>query len=127
MNWLGRTMLMILLLTGSSMGQELWNLGSSQDWLSAGPIYSMAPYYYHPYPYDQLSGFAKLYAYDYASPFYFPSYYFVDPKPYYTEFWAQAYPGVWWVGYHQDLGRTLDIARTGSSFRIYRGGVWQPP
>jgi hypothetical protein len=122
------SVLMLMLLAGASMGQELWDLGSSQDYLSVGPIYSTTPYYYYPYTYDQLSGFGKFFVYDYSSPYYFPSYWYAtNPTPVYPEFWAQPYPNVWWVGSHRDLSRTLEIARTGSSFKVYQGGVWHPP
>ena len=38
--------LALVMLTAISASQETWNLGSSDDWLSAGPVYHTGPFYY---------------------------------------------------------------------------------
>jgi hypothetical protein len=107
--------------------QELWDLGSSQDWLSAGPIYATSPYYvspyytgpyYYYYPYSGIpSGFTDFYFADYA---YRPYYY--GPYWDYTYSWPYLYDGA-----HRDLPKTIDYARAHSSLMVYRNGVWLPP
>ena len=38
--------LALVMLTAISTSQESWNLGSSDDWLSSGPVYHSGPFYY---------------------------------------------------------------------------------
>ena len=38
--------LALVMLTAISTSQESWNLGSSDDWLSTGPVYHSGPFYY---------------------------------------------------------------------------------
>jgi hypothetical protein len=131
------------LLMGVSTGEDLWDLGSSQDWLSAGPVYAHSAYRYNPY-YGQPSGFADFYSLDYALPYYSPYYYMPYyaayyapdympywylsyPEPYSTGFVVKSSPRPWWVGSHADLSKTMDYARTRSSLRVYRDDSWQTP
>ncbi len=68
------SILLFGLLAGSASSQ-LWDLGSSQDWLSVGPIYHTGPYYapfsklpsgiYYPYG-NQSPGFQKFFSLDYS-------------------------------------------------------------
>jgi hypothetical protein len=41
------SMLVLAMLTAIGASQDSWNLGSSEDWMSTGPVYHMGPYY-HP-------------------------------------------------------------------------------
>jgi hypothetical protein len=36
----------LVMLTAIGVSQDSWNLGSSDDWLSTGPVYHIGPYYY---------------------------------------------------------------------------------
>jgi hypothetical protein len=36
----------LALLTSIGAGQDSWNLGSPEDWLSVGPVYHNGPFYY---------------------------------------------------------------------------------
>jgi hypothetical protein len=95
------------------------------DWLGAGPIYSYGgvfnPYYTHypTYIYTPPSyGILPVY----ADPFQYSSW------PYADQYLGWIYPPrSWWIGAHKDLTKTLDIARTGSSIRIYSNGLWRTP
>ena len=53
---------------------QLWDLGTSEDWLSAGPIYHTGPYYYPSY-------YTPVYYY-YYYPYYYPSYYAINYPTY---------------------------------------------
>lgn len=113
--------------------QELWNQGSSQDWLSAGPIYATGtyytgPYYYYPY-YGIPSGFTDLYLADYASmPYYYAPYWdYPYSWPYLTDYRARIPDSSRWVGDHRDLPQAIDYARARSSLRVYMDGAWLPP
>ncbi|MDD4161656.1 MAG: hypothetical protein PHW87_04160 [Methanothrix sp.] len=103
------------------------------DWLGVGPIYSYGPYYayqpYYTYYYPAYS-----YAHSYSTwPVYAASYWYNprtnwEPYYYYSPYFVSKYPtNVWWVGTHGDLPKTLDIARSGSSMRIYSNGIWRTP
>ena len=35
-----------VMLTAIGASQDSWNLGSSDDWLSTGPVYHNGPFYY---------------------------------------------------------------------------------
>ena len=39
-------MLALAMLTAIGASQESWDLGSSEDWLSTGPVYHIGPFYY---------------------------------------------------------------------------------
>jgi len=98
----------------SAEGNEKKAIESSpgHDWLGVGPIYSydglISPYYPYYYP-----------TYSYFLPGSQPAYY----NPTYLVARFPAYP--WWIGEHGGLGKTMQIARSGSSMRVYSGGVWQ--
>ena len=66
--------LLLSLLTGFAFGQESWNLGSSEDWLSIGPVNHIGPYYY---PDSDLPIGIQRFLINYPSypPIYYPSYY----------------------------------------------------
>ena len=38
--------LALVMLTAIGASQDSWNLGSSDDWLSTGPVYHFGPFYY---------------------------------------------------------------------------------
>jgi hypothetical protein len=38
--------LALVMLTSIGASQDSWNLGSSEDWLSTGPVYHFGPFYY---------------------------------------------------------------------------------
>ncbi len=86
--------------------------GPAWDWLAVYPVYSnnvlVSPYYPYYYP-----------TYSYIWPRVQPAYYYpTRPAQSYI-----AYP--WWIGEHWDLGKTMQIARYGSSVRIYSPVGWQ--
>jgi len=102
------------------------------DWLGSGPVYRygdvILPYYQYYYP-----------AYSYTPPGYptrqtyidtlwhYPWSY-LDPNYYYQPYFFQKYPvNARWIGTHEDLQKTIAIARTGSSVRIYSNGFWRTP
>lgn len=124
------TFILLLLVALSilpSFGQESGNLTQPQDWLGVYPVYRLSSYY----P-----------SYDYYQPPYIPPGY-INPRydyaaPYntYDPFWRFSYSWLysdfrmsypWWLGEHSGLQKTLDIARSRSSVRIYWAGSWQPP
>jgi hypothetical protein len=39
-------MFALAMLTAIGASQESWDLGSSEDWLSTGPVYHIGPFYY---------------------------------------------------------------------------------
>lgn len=86
--------------------------GPAWDWLGVYPVYSynglLSPYYPYYYP-----------TYSYAGPGAQPAYY----HPTYLVSRVPTHP--WWVGAHNDLGKTMQIARFGSSIRVYTPGGWQ--
>lgn len=81
------------------------------DWLGVRPIYSsnglLSPYFPYYYP-----------TYSYFLPGSQPAYFY----PTYLVGRYSAYP--WWIGEHGDLGKTMQVARYGSSMRVYSSGVW---
>ncbi len=77
------SLLLFGLLIGSASSQESWDLGSSQDWLSSGPIYHTGPYYYPGY-------YMPIYYIEYY-PNYYPSYYPVY-YPIYDVYYPPYYP-----------------------------------
>lgn len=72
----GLSLILFGILIGSASSQESWDLGSSQDWLSVGPIYHTGPYYYP----------------DYYIPVYYPSYYPIYHPVYYPLYDTYNYP-----------------------------------
>lgn len=87
------------------------------DWLGVGPIYSLGSLFWTGYPYYAYYSPSYLHPWPYVQPFYYypPSYIGVYPE----------YP--LWVGSHKDLDKTLAIARSGSSVKVYANGTWQTP
>lgn len=86
--------------------------GPAWDWLGVYPVYSynglLSPYYPYYYP-----------TYSYTWPKVQPAYFY----PTYLVQRYSAYP--WWIGAHNDLGKTMQIARFGSSIRVYTPAGWQ--
>ena len=129
-----------LFLAGSSAQEEnpLWNLGSSEDYLST-PVYRYYPYSFSDYypKFGNQTGLASFFNNDYI---YTPSPYYTQPyyvSPYYTQpYWAYPFPGSsawnlymsrpWFIGGHSNLPKTMEIARNRSSLRVYSGGAWIP-
>jgi hypothetical protein len=66
--------LAIAALTAIGASQDSWNLGSSDDWLSTGPVYFIGPYYY---PNSDLSNGTQGFLNTYPSylPFDYSNYY----------------------------------------------------
>jgi hypothetical protein len=66
--------LMLSLLMGFALGQESWELGSQQDWLSVGPVKHVGPYYF---PNSDLSTGLQRFLTDYPAytPIYYHNYY----------------------------------------------------
>lgn len=104
--------------TGAAQGQtpdspeKNAEKGQSWDWLGVYPVYSydglLSPYY----------------------PYYYPTYSYLWPKSqpayYYPTYVVQRYrASPWWIGAHNDLGKTMQIARYGSSIRVYSPSGWQ--
>ena len=56
--------LMLAMLTAIGTSQESWDLGSSDDWMSVGPVYHIGPYYY---PNSDLSTGTQRFLYTYPS------------------------------------------------------------
>lgn len=92
----------------NSPGKKVEN-GPAWDWMAVYPIYSynglISPYYYPAYSYAWRG---------------------VQPAYYYPAYLSRRYPtSPWWIGEHWDLGKTMQIARYGSSIRVYSPGGWQ--
>jgi hypothetical protein len=82
-------LLLFGLLIAPVYSQASWDLGSSQDWLSVGPIYHTAPYFayypgyytptyywnYYPYYNPFYNPVYYTYKYPYNFPYYYPHYY----------------------------------------------------
>jgi hypothetical protein len=85
--------------------------GPAWDWLGVYPVYSynglLSPYY----------------------PYYYPTYSQTwRPASFYPTYLVQRYSAYpWWIGPHYDLGKTMQIARSSSSVRVYSQGAWQTP
>lgn len=75
------------LLAGSASSQDSWDLGSSQDWLSVGPIYHTGPYYYP----------------DYYMPVYYSSYYPIY-YPVYYPIYSTYYSPDYYPRHHKNFG-----------------------
>jgi hypothetical protein len=66
--------LALVMLTAIGASQDFWNLGSSADWLSTGPVYHSGPFYY---PNSDLPIGTQqfLNTYPIYMPFSYPNYY----------------------------------------------------
>lgn len=93
------------------------SVASSRDWLGVGPIYSLGSSFWSGYPYYAYYDPSYSHPWPYAQPFYY------YPPSYLSEY--SAYP--WWIGSHSGLDKTMAIARSGSSLRVYANGIWQTP
>jgi hypothetical protein len=129
-----RVVLFLLILIGTSFaGAE--PAASSEtywDWLGVGPIYSYGPYStYQPYySYHPAYSYTPSYS---TWPVYADSYWYnpwtsAQPYYYYQPYFVSKYPtNPWWIASHGDLPKTLDIARSSSSVRVYSNGIWRTP
>jgi hypothetical protein len=111
------------------------NFNSSWDWLGT-PIYSYggstSPYLHTYYPFFWNAQSIYSHSPSYSDPYfnYVQPYYFNEPYwtyPYSPNFRPKYLDKPWWIGSHTDLPKVLNIARSGSSVRIYSNGFWQTP
>ncbi len=113
------SILLFGLLAGAASGQESWNLGSSEDWLSVGPVKHVGPYYI---PNSDLpEGTQKfLNTYPGYTPFYYWYYYPVYSPSYYPiNYWA-SYP-YYYPYYYNPYYSGSDSFRLGT-FGQFHGG-----
>jgi hypothetical protein len=133
-----RVVLFLIILLGTSFAgaepaatsEKYW------DWLGVGPIYSYGPFSasqtYYPYYYPAYSYTPSTPSYS-SWPVYTDSYWYrpwpsAQPYYYYQPYFISKYPtNPWWIGTHGDLPKTLDIARSSSSVRVYSSGIWRTP
>jgi hypothetical protein len=119
-------LLALLILWGGSYAgaTETDVSGTYWDWLGVGPIFGYGSFFSPYYPYYTYSSPA-----DYAPPYYSPTYSYswpyAQPYYYYQPYSISSHPSPWWIGTHGDLPKALDIARSGSSIRIYSNGIWR--
>jgi len=101
------------------------------DWLGAGPIYrygDVIPLYQYYYPAYSYAPPGYPFWQKYIDTFWRYSGSYNDPYYYYQPYFIRRYPeNAWWIGAHGDLPKTIAIARSGSSVRIYSNGLWQTP
>jgi hypothetical protein len=134
------TVLFLTILFGTSFaGAEQADTSETYwDWLGVGPIYSygdfIPPYYpyylYSPYYYPAYRYTPHSYSTwpKYTDTFWYYPWSYGEPYNYYSPYFAWKYPtNAWWIGTHGDLQRTLAIARSSSSVRVYSNGLWQTP
>ena len=71
--------LAITILASLGASQDSWNLGSSEDWLSAGPAYHIGSFYYpYTYPAYMPIGYYQPYAPGYYNPYFYNPQYELD-------------------------------------------------
>ena len=71
--------LAIVILASLGSSQDSWNLGSSEDWLSVGPVYNIGPFYYpNTYPAYMPIGYYQPYALGYYNPYFYNPQYELD-------------------------------------------------
>jgi hypothetical protein len=71
--------LAIVILASLGASQDSWNLGPSEDWLSAGPVYHIGPFYYpYTYPAYMPIGYYQPYAPGYYNPYFYNPQYELD-------------------------------------------------
>ena len=71
--------LAIVILASLGSSQDSWNLGSSEDWLSVGPVYHIGPFYYpNTYPAYMPIGYYQPYALGYYNPYFYNPQYELD-------------------------------------------------
>jgi len=109
-------MLWVVCFLGAAQSSEdNIDISHQWDWLGVGPIYSFGSMLSTTYPYYSYYQPTYSIPWPYKEPFYYypPSYIISD----------STYP--WWIGTHKDLTKTMEIARSGSSMRVYSNGIWQ--
>jgi hypothetical protein len=135
-------LVILTVLIGIALGQDIGPLSGTGDWLSGSPYYMSGPYYYgSPYSSDVPMSFAVPY---YTSPtassnFGYSPYYgdqlFPDytPPAGYSPSGSPFYPGTYpyYYGtypyqpyYQPNWTATINYAQTQSSFRVYQNGAW---
>jgi hypothetical protein len=129
-------MLFILLGMGSASADGAKNVSSNWDWLGT-PVYSYADYnspyrYTYYYPFFDNNPLINRHSPAFSDRFlnYVPPNYYQEPYwafPYSSDFGLRYLAKPWWIGSHTDLPKVLNIARSGSSVRVYSNGFWQPP
>jgi len=102
------------LLIGAASSQGSWNLGSSEDWLSVGPIKHVGPYYI---PNSDLpAGTQKfLNTYPVYTPYYY-WYYYPVYSPYYQSVYWTRYPYYYYSYYLNSNSYPL------GTFGLFHGG-----
>jgi hypothetical protein len=129
-----RAVLFLLILFGTSFASAEPAATSETywDWLGVGPIYSYGPFStYQPY-YSYHPAFSYTPSYS-TWPVYTDSYWYnpwTSAQPYYYDkpYFVRKYPtNPRWIATHEDLPKTLDIARSSSSVRVYSNGIWRTP
>ena len=75
-------------LAGCASSQDLWSLGSPQDWLSTGPIYHTNSYSNY---YPSYMSYSPLYYMSYY-PMYYPMYNTYSYPRYYPRYYSTYYP-----------------------------------
>jgi hypothetical protein len=101
------SILSLSLLVGNAFGQDLWDLGSPQDWLSIGPIYHTSSYYYYP-------------SYMSYTPVYYSSYYPMYYPMYNTYYYPKNYP-TYYSSYYPRYYNNFEQFPLGT-FGLYHGG-----
>ena len=105
--------LALVMLTSIGASQDSWNLGSSEDWLSTGPIYHIGPFYY---PTSDLSLGAQrfLNTYPIYIPLGYPNYYQTYNRMYLNGTGTYIPPSNYLPGYNNpyfyDPQAALDLA-----------------
>lgn len=114
------------LLIGIASSQDSWNLGSSEDWLSTGPIKHVGPYYI---PNSDLPVGTQKYLNTYPGymPFYY-WYYYPAYSPYYyqTPYRTQYpyyYPYYYYPYYYYPYYPNSDSYPLGT-FGLFHGGSY---
>jgi hypothetical protein len=73
------SVLAMVILASLGASQDSWNLGSSEHWLSVGPVYHIGPFYYpNTYPAYMPIGYYQPYALGCYNPYLYDSQYELD-------------------------------------------------
>lgn len=113
--------LIFSLLIGIASSQGSWNLGSSEDWLSVGPVIHYGPYYY---PNSDLPLETQRFLNTYPSytPFYYSNYYPIYSPNYYLTYYPYYYPDYYYYyPYYSPYYSNFDSYPLGT-FGLFHGG-----
>lgn len=105
-------LLAVLFIPGTASADEESTDVPYWDWLGVGPIFSYGSFYNPSFAYYPVYAPSQPAPQIYAGPYF-----------YYKPTYAQS----WWVGEHRDMEKVLQRARSGSSMRIFSGGMWMAP